>query len=465
MNLLKRIYLLGLFCLALILCACGGGGSSSSESTSSTSNVPVTVSLTSSPTGATIGNSNVVALYMDSGPGGNGSTNIIYADVQVCLPSTSNCTVVNHVLVDTGSTGLRLLASALPSSFLTGSSSLPQVLSGTSPVGECTTFVSGFTWGGIRRVDLHLGGSNYSGEIAANIPAQIIADPASQLATIPLSCIQAAGYTGSSTNQSAISTFETTHEMQTAAQLGANGIIGIGLFKYDCGTNCASTASYVYQQCASTSNCNSISLPVTSQPSNPIRSFTSDTNGSTIILPTLPSGYADKVSGLLVMGIGTQSNNALASGSSVIGALPYNFSRAGSFTATFNGSSNLRGSYFDSGTTWNYFPATGTINYPYCSGNTSYPLCPTSPTTQLATLSGTGGTAGTINVFTSNVTSILALDSSANAMQGLSGGDSTSATFNLVLGGSSFFGRSIATLIENQTATGMGTGPAFGYTP
>ncbi|MFP3562254.1 DUF3443 family protein, partial [Paraburkholderia sp. SIMBA_049] len=57
--------------------------------------------------------------------------NIPTVNVKICAPGTSNCQVVNNVLVDTASYGLRLVGSA--EGVL---NNLPQVTSGGAPVAE-----------------------------------------------------------------------------------------------------------------------------------------------------------------------------------------------------------------------------------------------------------------------------------------------------------------------------------------
>ena len=77
-------------------------------------------------------------------------TNGLFASVEVCEPgSTTNCTTVPNVLVDTGSTGLRLLSGAV--SGLT----LPAVTdSSGNDVQECIQFIS---------TGVHLGAGRRSG--------------------------------------------------------------------------------------------------------------------------------------------------------------------------------------------------------------------------------------------------------------------------------------------------------------
>ena len=86
---MKRVFLL--LWLLLTLAACGGGSSST---------------LSKAVTGV-----NVADLLVDSGPDGAG-VNRLYTSVTICKPgSITLCKTIDHVLVDTGSVGLRLLAS------------------------------------------------------------------------------------------------------------------------------------------------------------------------------------------------------------------------------------------------------------------------------------------------------------------------------------------------------------------
>ena len=55
------------------------------------------------------GVNNVLPIVVDAGPTGN-YANGAFATVTVCAPGTSSCQTIDHVLVDTGSVGLRLLA-------------------------------------------------------------------------------------------------------------------------------------------------------------------------------------------------------------------------------------------------------------------------------------------------------------------------------------------------------------------
>src|SRR6266481_1856508 len=95
---------------------------------------------------------NVVAIVVDSGPlGSNGApvgyVNGAFVTVTVCVPGTANCQAIDHVLVDTGSSGLRLLANDGRAG---GELSLPLPSLedvGKNAVAECYPFLDGFTWG------------------------------------------------------------------------------------------------------------------------------------------------------------------------------------------------------------------------------------------------------------------------------------------------------------------------------
>ena len=100
---------------------------------------------------------NVVPVSVDSGPDGN-YANGIFVSVTVCVPSSSTCQTVPNVLVDTGSSGLRILSSAL-------TISLPQQNGAGGPVAECLPFISGFTWRPVQTADVQIGG-----ETASSVP-------------------------------------------------------------------------------------------------------------------------------------------------------------------------------------------------------------------------------------------------------------------------------------------------------
>jgi hypothetical protein len=188
--------------------ACGSGGSSSSSAAASSG-----MSSTPAGTGGTGSNTivgpapNVAALTINTGP------NFLFTTVTVCAPGTSTCATIPNVLVDTGSYGLRILASPQGASGTVTSLGLPQVKAPNNlPLVECVTFLDqSFVWGPVQRADVII-----AGETAGNIPIQIIGD-SQFLQDVPKDC-------GSGIAADNENSFDT---------LGANGILGIGLFIED----------------------------------------------------------------------------------------------------------------------------------------------------------------------------------------------------------------------------------------
>ncbi|MGA8539702.1 MAG: DUF3443 family protein, partial [Terriglobales bacterium] len=262
--------IIGVAACGVLLFAAACGGSSSSNST------------THSPTPPS--GSNVLAITVDAGPAGN-YANGAFTSVTVCTPGTSTCQTIDGVLVDTGSSGLRLLSSAL-------TLSLPQQdASDGNPVAECLPFVLGYTWGPVQTADIQL-----AGEKASSVPIQVINGSAFPLPSTSL----CANNPGGPSN--------------TLSTLDANGILGVGLFAQDCGGACALPPSSaqnpdLYYECPS-SGCTAIAESLTQQLQNPVALFSADNNGVILELPAVGAPEAS-LTGSLIFGIGTQSNNGL----------------------------------------------------------------------------------------------------------------------------------------------------------
>ncbi|MDN2704335.1 DUF3443 family protein [Janthinobacterium sp. SUN100] len=390
------------------------------------------------PVAAVIGDDNVAPIYVDAGPAnGNGNTpNAIFVDVKICAPgNTNNCAVIDHVLVDTGSVGLRVFAADMPSQLL---GSLASATSGGEPLGQCISFISGTTWGSVRKADIRMGGTNQGGKLATNMAIQIIADPGAKFASIPASC-QTQGTM-----------------LKTAADVGAKGIIGVGLFAQDCGSACTVFAAPVYYACSSVP-CRQIPVPLADQVGNPLTGFGADNNGNIIILPPLSNHVAERAEGMLIFGLGTRSNNALPAGSSVLGA-----TNLGYFSSDFNGRT-LSNSFIDSGSSINFFPAGG--NFISCSGAISSFFCPGGTLSLTASNTGRAGTVSSVSILTVDASAAFTAHPTAHAFEGLAG--AVGAPYlTLNMGASFFFGRSVGMLIDGRSAVGVSTtGPAFTHTP
>jgi hypothetical protein len=412
--------------LCVMLAACGGGSSSSDPASAPAATTPSTPTGDNSTAGPTppaaplpvpqSTTPNVVNVSV--GPLADSTPNMLTTSVTVCVPGTSNCTTIDNVQVDTGSAGLRLLASALPSGF-----TLPAVTagSGTGVTGECAVFGSGYTWGAVRRADVQL-----AGEVASSLPIQVIADPAVP-ATAPASCSGASALA-----------------MNDAASLRVNGILGVGLFNADCGTGCANEAlTPWYYACVSTT-CTASVQPLAQQVSNPVAAFAADNNGVQIALPALGSSGAASASGTLTFGIGTQANNALGSAT----VLRANTGTGFVITTTSDGTI-YSNSYLDSGSNGFFFWS------PTLTRCDAW-FCPASPQGLSATIQGTDGATASASFTVANALTLL--DSGDMAFNNLAGYNGNMFGWGLPF----FFGRRVISAIEAQP-TPAGVGPFYAF--
>ncbi|ACB62692.1 conserved hypothetical protein [Burkholderia ambifaria MC40-6] len=345
--------------------------------------------------------------------------NIPTVNVKICAPGTSNCQVVNNVLVDTASYGLRLVSSALSSGVL---NNLPQTTSGGAPVAECGTFVSSFTWGSVRTVDLSIGT-----EQARSLPVQIIGD------------LGTTGVPGSCTNGST--------PANTAADLGANGILGIGPAPVDCGPTCAtSTLHNNYYACPSgNSSCAVALVPVAQQVANPVHHFATDNNGVIVQMPNISNSGQGSATGLLTFGIGTQSNNALGA-STVLTS-----TSGGDVSTTFLG--NNVAAFFDTGSNAYFF---NDSKQTPCSVNKDF-YCPASAATYTATLTGQNGATGGVSMLVQNADTLFS-NPSTFAFNDIAGPYSLTS---LDLGMPHFYGKTIYFGMDRTLAGGQQPYVAF----
>ena len=435
--------------LALIIVAsvglsvgCGGGSSSSSSSSSSGS------SGSSGSGGSTAANE--LPISVDGGPTANQAGGSIYpngafASVTVCVPgSTTNCVTVGNLLVDTGSFGLRVLESEV------SSLNLPTVNAANgSAAYDCVSFADGsFLWGQVQAATLTLGG-----ETASNVPIQVVSG---STANIPTSC----------------SNNNLTEDEDTQASLGANGILGVGLEPYDCGLACDPSQAAVggppvpaYYTCASLP-CTPQFVAEANQVTNPVIKFSTDNNGVIVELPAV-SGSAATVTGSLIFGIGTESNNQLPSSATVFTLVCDTFTTdfdGTSYGSTYSASSGCSGpgSFIDSGSNGLFFPNT-TANIPVCPGDLSSFYCPSS----LLSLSATNidpNNTGTTKVtnFSINNTQELFTDYPSNAAFATLGGLNP-PNYGFDWGLPFFYGVNVYSAIDGQTVTGQTSPPWWAY--
>ena len=409
---LWRVLRAGLgFALCLSALSCGGGSFGSSGGNP-----------TPPPTG-----SNVVSVIVDDGPlpTTSAAINTLYTSVTVCLPgSTVNCQTIDHIEVDTGSYGLRILASVMNATL-----KLPVQLApnGNSLV-ECTQFVDGYSWGPVVAADVKI-----AGETAAAVPIQSIGD--SRFPSVPADCSS------------------TGNAEDTVATFGANGILGIGPFVLDCPACENQVVPGTYYACTSTS-CVGTMLPAQFQVSNVVASFATDNNGTIIQLPSVASAGATRVTGTLAFGIDTQANNA--SGTQTVLTVDDN----AELTIVFGGMP-LSQSFIDSGSNANYFTDSTLV---LCT-STNYTgfYCPANTVSLPATIQGTNGVMTNNLVFqVGNALTMFSNPAAADyaAFPLLAGSNPNPQSFDFGLG--FYYSRRVATAIENRT-TSVGTGPYIAF--
>jgi hypothetical protein len=344
--------------------------------------------------------------------------------VTVCKPGSSaasDCSTIDNVLVDTGSFGLRLYASAVPSATLSTLTTQTQT-STSDTIAECAIFGSGYTWGTVRSADIKM-----SSEIAQNVPIHIMTDP--------------------SLTESAPSECQVSTALSTPALLGANGILGIGVRPQDCGSSCVSgTQSQAYYACSS-STCTATTQALTLQVGNPVQYFSTDKNGVIIEMPQVSDSGASSASGTLVFGIDTQTNNVLSG----TGAIIFTTDAYGDFTATYNGTSFTDNAFFDTGSNGLFFQDAS------ISRSSQSWFTPSSTLSLSAAITGANSSAATIAFNIANATTLFATsDYAFNNLGGYLFG-----TFDF--GASFFYGRHVYFGITGTTSTGGGTGPYVSY--
>jgi hypothetical protein len=405
-----------------LLCACIGGSNGTATNTT--------------PPAPTV---NTLAVVVDAGPvAAGGASNRPYVTVKVCVPGSTTCANVDHVLLDTGSWGLRLVRSVLTASAVTLTASTDAQ---GQTIEECASFSGGATWGPVALADVTL-----AGEVAGKVPIQVL-DDTNTGAPPPASCSN----NGSVHNQ--------------VTDLLANGILGVGVFAQDCGAACtppAPPANSNYYGCTAAGVCTAENIALASQVTNPVAMFTTDNNGVIVNLPNLqnPNGDAT-VAGEVIFGLATQTDNALpATGLTVLGA----DTATGDFSATFNGGTTALPALIDSGTDDYAFAdtdsnmATCTATPPNNAAWVGYycPVVAPQPLSAVNTGVGTNNATNTVQFVIDDPNSFVA---TATAFINLGGGQGSS---RFTWGMPFFYGRKIYIGID-KAMVGTLQGPFYAY--
>ncbi len=400
--------------LALAVSGCGGGGGGSSAPPA--------------PSAPPLVGANQLLVTIENNPAVTAvaptvaTVNIPYVTVTVCNAS-AQCTSIDHVVLDTGSYGLRLLQSAL------GGLSLPADSTGAGDaLGECARFLGGYIWGSVAHATLRL-----AGETTASLPVQVIAP--SGFPAAPSTCASLGTDVG------------------TLTGLQGNGLLGVGHFVHDSGSYYACTASGCTELQPQPATDSSVRV------SNPVPFLQSgDNNGVVLQMPAVPSGGAGITYGTLSLGVGTQSDNDVT-GFSVIPA-----DAGGNLTVSMslNGSTySYPGSFLDSGSNFYFAPLSGVVPV-----DSSGHFVPPTPLDLPITLSASAGAAYAASLGTHMlIGNYAAMDFSqyvAFDNIGVANGAPTPVTPGTIfdLGMPYFYGRSVAYVINNMSSP-LGSGPLY----
>lgn len=382
---------------------------------------------------------NTTELVVDTGPSSGfalGVANLPYVTVTVCEPgSTTACVTVDHVFLDTGSIGLRILRSAL------APLALPKRLVGGRTTVECFPFVVGAVWGPVASADVHI-----AGESAAAIPVQIIDDADSPAFPPTSDCQAAAG----------------GELLRSVTTLQANGVLGVGMLGYDCGLVCDRgdyAGGYVLYYTCDGSDCRPAAVPADEQLRNPVTAFETNNNGTLIVMPAVPDSGASVARGRLVFGIGTQTNNQLSAQVTPMFVQTDPSRDDYLYLSAESGGTRYPYSYVDSGSNGLFFDNAALSTRCAGSGGGASWYCPPATTPVQASVSDAYGTSVSLEL--SIASADLLFSTSNTAFSNLGGAVGSANPGAFVFGMPLFFGRTVYTAIWGQALAVDGPWYAF----
>jgi hypothetical protein len=415
---------------AVALAACKGGHNSSTASSDAGSNIIATAA------------SNVATATVSAGPGPGVNVNALYTSVKICAPgSTTNCQTIDDIAVDTGASGLRIIASVLTPAL--AAALPPQIDANSNTIFECAEFADGYAWGPTAVADLTI-----SGEVAASLPIQIIGSAQYPSPPAGATCLGAG------------------QAINTVENFGANGTIGVSVFAQDCGSGCAESLTLnagFYFACSASvpTGCSVTTVPLTSVPGpeqvqNPVTLFPTDNAGVIIELPTVAATGAGSTAGALVFGIDTQTNNASNTLSTVLTVDPIH----GYVSTTLNNTA-YPSSFFDTGSSALYFDASSsepTLTLCTDKPNAIY-YCPSSTESFSAVALSTSTVPIEIPFTVADADTLLAGGGTVFAFGNL-GGTAPDGVFDW--GMPFFYGRNVYFVIEGKVTT-LADGPYVAF--
>lgn len=397
--------------LSLSFTGCGGGGGGDSRS----GNVDwASDPIVNLPSQAIPANTQPpVAAAANVLPISVGVGNKFLVTLKVCVPGGGLCQMVDKIMLDTGSVGLRIHASALPvlREHFPKQNQMGEILA------ECALFGNFYTWGSITRADVR-----FSEREASSLPLQVYED-------------------------SALPKVDTTG---CGKQIGSlrnpdpsivkfNGVLGIRGTRLD---------RQLYLRCQPNSNtCFTAALADDKLLPNPLLTLPEDNNGYQIVMPLIPESGATRVTGALVLGLNTQTNNRFTE---VSGETPKMLALDAQQRFALHIAGASYGALIDSGTSVNVLPS---LNFPSCRENFQLGYCPGSAVQQAIRLASASQPSVVFdaslpigNALDLQVTNFPALINIASA---------TPATVNAfgiqaLLGAPFFYGRRISFSIDGQ---------------
>lgn len=400
-----------------------------------------------------VSNTSVIPIYIGD-PRTTGSWsyyNEPLISVTLCSPnhqSTNECETISNVLLDSGSTGLRVFSSAVGSN-VNLSQERTQTGDRNYSLAECSEFGTGTDWGPIKRGDIIIGN-----QTASNTPLQIIDH---EFGPMPKGCAALCPDTDPCTS-------------------GFNGILGVGLFALDCGSNCSDSTDPtlnpgIYYACDSTGCYNSfpghcepmgsclLEVSTQNQVTNPISAFDEGfNNGLSITMPMVPeSGSSQVTSGSLTLGINTSASVSVypADQNGLIDKKAEDLiTNLGGTTYGQATESSL--AFIDSGSNGIYFPS----DLPICSNNRGF-YCGADPIEFTANILGfLGNPESAVRFQIANAEALFA--SGNTAFSNLCGPSNGNFDWGLPF----FFGRTVYMGIEGKTAVinnVTSTGPYWAF--
>lgn len=268
------------------------------------------------------GLSSANALSVSLGTDLNNGINRPMVSLKLCVPGSAvQCTTVSNVILDSGSTGLRLLKAAVPVPL--PAVPVPAQASRNLPAGsvlaECYPFVTSNAWGTVNAADVYLAGEPaLSGAAVHLLDGAFAGGPPVDGSTGLGSSCATNGF-----------------DLLTMTNLSANGILGVLPMQYDNKPAGNLIPANEYWACAAGGgSCTLLEGLVPGMTAtvakgtlrlvaNPVFGLPADNNGLVFDFPGVPAAGAVAAEGRLLFGIGTAANNHLPSSAAVLAYDPF----------------------------------------------------------------------------------------------------------------------------------------------